>query len=153
MKLETKAILKKLISKLSNLKKKEGNKSIFIMTDSGLKYRDITVGKGDKPKSGDNVLVSYIGWLNNFDSSDKFDSSCDSETPFLFKVGAGEVISGWDEAILTDMPVGTVRQVIIPPKLGYGDSEIDVIPPNSTLYFNIELLYIYDKSKILCNKK
>lgn len=148
-KLEIKAVLKKLINKLS------GGANTFddyITTDSGLKYKDITVGKGSQPKSGDNVIVNYIGWLNNFNSSDKFDSSCDRETPFLFKVGAGQVIDGWDEAILTDMPVGTVRQVIIPSELGYGKSGNDLIPPDATLYFNIELLDIFSKGKTLCKK-
>lgn len=144
-------MLKNLIHKLSNLKKEGGSKDTFIVTDSGLKYRDITVGKGYKPKSGDNVIVNYIGWLKNFNSSNKFDSSCERETPLLFKVGEGQVIDGWDEAILTDMPVGTVRQVIIPSKLGYGKSGSDPIPPNSTLYFNIELLAICPKGN-LCKK-
>ena len=147
-KLEIKAVLKKLINKLS------GGANTFddyITTDSGLKYKDIKVGKGILPEFGDNVIVNYTGWLNNFNSSDKFESSYDLGIPILFTIGTGKVIKGWDEAILTNMPVGTVRQVIIPPELGYGKNGHNPIPPNATLYFKMELIGIDQNPRSISN--
>ena len=118
----------------------------FITTESGLKYRDTKVGEGASPAPGDTVKVHYTGWLEGFDSEKKFDSSYDRRSPLQFKVGTRQVISGWDEALLTDMKVGTKRQVIIPPELGYGSRGAGgVIPPGATLYFNMELVGVVPK--------
>lgn len=115
----------------------------FVATDSGLKYKDITRGEGKTPEAGQTVRVNYVGWLEDFENEKKFDSSYDRRTPLSFKVGTHQVISGWDEALLTDMPVGTKRQVIIPSELGYGKRGAGgVIPPNADLYFVMELVGI-----------
>jgi peptidylprolyl isomerase len=112
-------------------------------TESGLKYVDTKVGDGASPVPGDTVRVHYTGWLESFESEKKFDSSYDRRSPLVFRVGTGQVIKGWDEALLTDMKVGTVRNVIIPAALGYGSRGAGgVIPPGATLYFKMELVGI-----------
>ena len=108
-----------------------------ITTPSGLKYTILKAGKGATPKPGQEVFVHYTGTLT---SGKKFDSSRDKGQPFSFKVGAGQVIPGWDEALST-MKVGERRKLTIPPKLGYGAAGAGgVIPPNATLIFDVELL-------------
>ena len=108
-----------------------------ITTPSGLKYTILKAGTGAKPKPGQEVFVHYTGTLTN---GKKFDSSRDKGQPFSFKVGAGQVIPGWDEALST-MKVGERRKLTIPPKLGYGAAGAGgVIPPNATLIFDVELL-------------
>ena len=114
---------------------KKGTKTIT--TPSGLKYTILKAGKGTTPKPGQEVFVHYTGTLT---TGKKFDSSRDKGQPFSFKVGAGQVIPGWDEALST-MKVGERRQLTIPPKLGYGAAGAGgVIPPNATLIFDVELL-------------
>ena len=113
-----------------------------VTTASGLQYVDQTVGKGDVAKAGDQVSVHYTGWLQNPDGSKgrKFDSSKDRGQPFQFPLGQGQVIKGWDEGV-QGMKVGGVRELIIPPTLGYGQRGAGgVIPPNATLIFEVELL-------------
>lgn len=106
-------------------------------TPSGLKYTILKPGTGAKPKPGQEVFVHYTGTLTN---GKKFDSSRDRGQPFSFKVGAGQVIPGWDEALST-MKVGERRKLTIPSKLGYGAAGAGgVIPPNATLIFDVELL-------------
>ena len=86
--------------------------------------------------------LSLSGWLDGFDSPKKFDSSRDRGRPFSFNVGKGQVIRGWDEAFST-MAVGERRQIILPPRLGYGDRGAGgIIPGGATLYFDVELLAI-----------
>lgn len=115
----------------------------YITTGSGLKYKDLKVGEGAAPAGGDTVRVHYSGWLDGFESPKKFDSSYDRRSPLVFKAGVGQVVKGWDEALLTDMKVGTVRNVVLPPELGYGARGAGgVIPPNATLYFKMELVGI-----------
>jgi len=107
------------------------------MTDSGLKFEDTTVGEGEVASKGQTVSVHYTGWLEN---GTKFDSSKDRNDPFEFKLGAGQVIRGWDEGV-AGMKVGGVRRLTIPPQLGYGDRGAGgVIPPKATLVFEVELL-------------
>lgn len=108
-------------------------------TASGLRYVDEVVGTGDEAKSDDYVSVHYIGTLED---GTKFDSSLDRNEPFVFQIDAGQVIAGWDEG-LKGMKVGGKRKLIIPPDLGYGASGAgNVIPPNATLIFEVELLNI-----------
>jgi len=109
-----------------------------MMTDSGLKYVDMKVGDGESPQAGQLVTVHYTGWLED---GTKFDSSVDKNRPFEFTIGAGGVIKGWDEGVMT-MKVGGKRKLTIPPELGYGARGIGPIPPNSTLIFEVELLAI-----------
>src|SRR5579884_1634614 len=106
-------------------------------TPSGLEYWDITVGTGATATPGKTVKVHYTGWLTN---GKKFDSSLDRGQPFSFPLGGGQVIRGWDEGV-AGMKVGGKRQLRIPPDLGYGARGAGgVIPPNSTLIFDVELL-------------
>ncbi len=109
-------------------------------TGSGLKYQDVVVGKGPQPKPGDDILVNYTG---RFTNGKIFDSSlAPGRTPFELHLGRGEVIKGWDEGLST-MHVGGKRKLLIPPDLAYGARGYPgVIPPNSTLTFEVELLRI-----------
>lgn len=107
-------------------------------TQSGLKYEDIVVGTGPSPQPGQEVTVHYTGTL---DTGTKFDSSLDRGQPFTFKIGVGQVIKGWDEGVMT-MKVGGKRKLVIPPQLGYGARGVGPIPPNATLFFEVELLGI-----------
>ncbi len=108
-----------------------------INTESGLRMIEHVAGSGDKPKSGQSVSVHYRGYLPD---NTQFDSSHDRGKPFVFNVGEGRVIKGWDEAIL-DMNVGSKRTLIIPPELGYGTRGAGrSIPPNATLIFEVELI-------------
>ena len=109
------------------------------MTDTGLKYEDTIVGNGDTAAAGQKVSVHYTGWLTN---GKKFDSSKDRNDPFEFKLGAGQVIRGWDEGV-QGMKIGGTRKLTIPPQLGYGARGAGGdIPPNATLVFEVELLAI-----------
>jgi FKBP-type peptidyl-prolyl cis-trans isomerase FkpA len=108
-------------------------------TESGLGIHDITCGEGEEAVTGATVSVHYVGTLEN---GEKFDSSRDRAQPFQFALGGGQVIAGWDEGI-QGMKVGGVRELTIPPDLGYGaQGSPPVIPPNSTLIFEVELLEI-----------
>jgi len=106
-------------------------------TASGLEYWDIKAGTGAVAQSGQHVKVEYTGWLTN---GKKFDSSVGTGRPFEFMLGAGQVIKGWDEGI-SGMKVGGKRQLRIPPDLAYGAQGFStVIPPSSTLIFDVKLL-------------
>jgi FKBP-type peptidyl-prolyl cis-trans isomerase FkpA len=109
-------------------------------TASGLRYEDIVVGEGMQTKGrGDTIKVHYTGWLED---GSKFDSSVDRDDPFSFPVDVGYVIKGWDEGV-KGMRIGGKRKLIIPAELAYGAHGAgDVIPPNATLIFEIELLEI-----------
>ncbi len=108
-----------------------------IKTASGLEYWDIKVGTGAVAQSGQNVKVDYTGWLTN---GKKFDSSVGTGRPFEFQLGASQVIKGWDEGV-AGMKVGGKRQLRIPPDLAYGEKGYPgVIPANSTLIFDVQLV-------------
>jgi peptidylprolyl isomerase len=107
-------------------------------TSSGLQYWDLKEGTGTTASTGKTVSVHYTGWLAK--DGKKFDSSVDRGQPFMFQLGAGQVIKGWDEGV-SGMKVGGKRQLRIPPELGYGARGAGgVIPPNATLIFDVELL-------------
>ncbi|BCO27151.1 FK506-binding protein [Rhodoferax lithotrophicus] len=110
-------------------------------TASGLNYEDTVIGEGDLANKGQSVTVHYTGWLyQDGQQGSKFDSSKDRRDPFVFSLGAGMVIRGWDEGV-AGMRVGGTRVLIIPPALGYGSRGAGgVIPPNATLKFEVELL-------------
>ena len=113
----------------------------FTTTASGLQYEDTVVGDGDEARHGRNVTVHYTGWLyEDGQQGAKFDSSKDRDEPFIFPLGAGMVIRGWDEGV-QGMKVGGRRTLIIPAELGYGARGAGgVIPPGATLMFEVELL-------------
>jgi FKBP-type peptidyl-prolyl cis-trans isomerase FkpA len=113
----------------------------FTTTASGLQFEDTIVGTGPEAQPGRNVTVHYTGWLYvNDEQGDKFDSSKDRGEPFIFPLGSGMVIKGWDEGV-QGMKEGGQRTLIIPANLGYGARGAgDVIPPNATLKFEVELL-------------
>lgn len=104
-----------------------------------LKIEDEVVGTGKEAVSGTSVTVNYLGTLLD---GTKFDSSYDRKTPFTFNLGAGEVIKGWDQGVV-GMKVGGKRKLTIPASLGYGSTGAGaLIPPNSTLVFEVELLNV-----------
>ena len=107
--------------------------------DVDLQIQDLKVGSGLEAKEGSKVTVNYTGKLEN---GAKFDSSFDRNQPFSFTLGAGQVIEGWEKGI-PGMKVGGERKLTIPPQMAYGVSGIpNVIPPNATLIFEIELLEV-----------
>ncbi len=113
--------------------------SAVTTTPSGLIYIITRRSKGRNPRPGETVVVNYTGLLT---SGFKFDSSLDRGQPFKFKLGEGHVIKGWDEGI-EKLRVGEQATLVIPPQLGYGASgSRDVIPPEATLIFIVELMGI-----------
>jgi len=113
----------------------------FVTTPSGLQYRDLVVGSGPVPETGQLITANYTGTLLD---GTVFDSSRQpGRDPFQFVLGVGQVIAGWDEAFST-MQVGGRRILVIPPELAYGDFPPpgSLIPPGATLVFDVELLAI-----------
>lgn len=106
-----------------------------------LVIEDITIGTGATAATGDEVSVHYVGTLLN---GTQFDSSYARNTPYSFRIGAGQVIRGWDQGV-PGMRVGGKRRLTIPPSLAYGNQANGPIPANSTLRFEIELLSIVGK--------
>jgi FKBP-type peptidyl-prolyl cis-trans isomerase FkpA len=111
-----------------------------------LKKIDVKQGSGPEAVPGKAVLVHYTGWLYDPAAADghgkKFDSSLDRQVPFSFILGAGRVIKGWDEGV-AGMQVGGKRTLVIPPHMAYGERAVgNVIPPNSTLIFDVELIEV-----------
>jgi FKBP-type peptidyl-prolyl cis-trans isomerase FkpA len=112
----------------------------------GLVIKDLKVGTGDVALPGAVVRVHYTGWLYDPKAPEgkgqKFDSSLDRGDPFMFALGAGKVIRGWDLGVAGMQPGGK-RRLVIPPDLGYGERGAGgVIPPNATLTFDVELLNV-----------
>jgi len=103
-----------------------------------LQITDLTEGTGPVAKAGDNVRVHYVGV--SFSSGEEFDASWDRGEPLAFRLGAGQVIAGWDQGV-QGMKVGGRRQLIIPPHLAYGDRGAGrAIAPGETLIFVCDLV-------------
>ncbi|MBS1241278.1 MAG: fbp [Gemmatimonadetes bacterium] len=114
------------------------NLAVMTRTATGLYYRDLTAGTGTLATAGKTARVHYQGWLPNGSS---FDKNLAPTTPFSFVLGSGQVVPGFDEGI-TGMKVGGVRQIIMPPALGYGSRASAGIPANSILVFTVELVTV-----------
>ena len=104
----------------------------------GIGSQDITTGEGEVAEAGDILTVHYVGTLTD---GRVFDSSVDRGTPFVFTLGVGQVIRGWDEG-MEGMRVGGRRLLVISPEYAYGASDVGSIPANSTLVFEVELLNV-----------
>jgi FKBP-type peptidyl-prolyl cis-trans isomerase FkpA len=120
------------------------NKMEAVVTE--LKKTDVKTGTGAEAVAGKTVVAHYTGWLYDPAAPDghgkKFDSSLDRRTPFNFPLGAGRVIKGWDEGV-AGMKVGGQRTLVIPPAKAYGERGAgNLIPPNATLLFDVELLEV-----------
>ena len=102
---------------------------------SGLQYEQLVEGEGPEARPGQRVSVHYHGWLED---GTVFDSSQD---PFRFRLGAGDVIEGWDHGVV-GMQAGEIRRLWIPADLAYGSAGVEGIPPDSNLYFDVELIAI-----------
>jgi len=110
-----------------------------VVTPSGVRYIDLKTGSGDEAACGKVVEVHYTGWLED---GTKFESSRDRDKPFTFRLGAGDVIKGWDDG-LGGMRVGGKRKLVVPAELGFGKQGAGgVVPPNSILHYEFELLAV-----------
>jgi len=112
----------------------------YVKKPSGLKYYDLKEGAGVYPQAGQEVAVHYTGWLAD---GTKIDSSIDRGLPLTFIFGLDRILPGWEEGLAT-MRVGGLRQLVLPPELGYGEQGLSpIIPPKATLIFEIELLGVH----------
>jgi FKBP-type peptidyl-prolyl cis-trans isomerase FkpA len=109
----------------------------------GYSQTDVRLGAGDQAATGKVLSVQYTGWLYDATKTDgkglQFETSRGDATAFAFTLGAGQVITGWDQG-LVGLQVGGIRRLVLPPSLAYGASRNGPIPPNATLVFDIELL-------------
>lgn len=112
-------------------------------TESGLKYKLLKEGAGERAKEGDIAVVHYVGRLPN---DTVFDSSWKRGKPIQFTLGENQVIKGWEEGI-TLMNVGDSMELTIPPELGYGEEGMGAIPSNATLIFDVKLLELKQPPK------
>ncbi len=117
---------------------REVKEESYIDLGEGLKYYDFKVGTGEPVKDGDILSVHYHGWLTD---STLFDSSYPREEPFLFRLGIGAVIPGWERGI-AGMSLDGERQLVVPPDLAYGSQGRGTIPPNATLIFEVILISV-----------
>ena len=111
----------------------------YIFAGNGLEVTDLELGKphGKLAKGGNSVRMRYVGKLKN---GKVFDSNTKGQ-PFQFRLGVGEVIKGWDVGV-KGMREGDKRRIVVPPEMGYGKQRVGPIPPNSTLYFDVELVKV-----------
>ena len=110
-----------------------------IIMENGLIIEDMLIGEGSVAEQYSILTVHYTGRLKSgkyFDSTNEI-----GREPLRFTLGAGQVIKGWDQGLI-GMKVGGKRKLTIPPSLGYGDKDMGIIPPNSTLIFIIELIEV-----------
>lgn len=114
--------------------------TLFKETESGLKYAIIEEGNGPLIEKGKLVSVHYSGFLLD---GTKFDSSVERDEPLMLMAGMGQVIPGWDEGLQLLKP-GSKARFIIPPQLGYGERDLGIIPANSTLIFDVEIVEVKD---------
>jgi len=114
------------------------NATAMNIPTTGVQIEDQVVGTGPAANAGDTVTVNYVGMLTD---GKVFDSSYDRNQPIVFKLGAGQVIKGWDSG-LQGMKVGGKRRLVIAPDAGYGNQNVGPIPANSTLVFDVELVSI-----------
>ena len=115
-----------------------------VTTSTGLKYIVIKKGSGKKSETGKFAEVHYTGWLLD---GKKFDSSRDRNETFEFTLGAKQVIKGWDEGVAL-MRIGDEFRLILPPELAYGENGAgEIIPPNATLVFDVELIGVHKATK------
>ncbi len=129
---------------------KEHGSPAHSAVDSQFQKIDTTVGTGPEAIVGKTVNVHYTGWMYDENATDnkgrKFDSSRDRDSHFSFLLGSGRVIKGWDQGVL-GMKVGGHRTLIIPPSMGYGAQGAgNIIPPNATLIFDVELIGLQEES-------
>lgn len=112
---------------------------VALESSTGIRYYVLRAGAGGSPVPGQTVAVHYSGWLTD---GTMFDSSVERGKLFVFPVGIGRVIKGWDESVL-DMRVGEKRQIHVPPQLAYGEKGAGgAIPPGATLIFDVELVQL-----------
>lgn len=114
--------------------------TLFKQTESGLQYAIIEEGTGPAVEKGKLASVHYSGFLMD---GTKFDSSVERDEPLMLMVGMGQVIPGWDEGLQL-LKQGAKARFIIPPQLAYGERDLGVIPPNSTLIFDVEVVEVKD---------
>ena len=126
----------KVKNEKSTVKTVKVKKPKTMKTASGLEYTITEKGNGKKPQVGDKVKVHYTGKLLN---DTVFDSSVKRGQPFEFKLGAGQVIKGWDEAFQL-LNVGDKATLKLPADIAYGDRAMGLIPANATLIFDVELI-------------
>ena len=102
-------------------------------------FRDVKQGTGPEAKAGDQLDIQYVGV--GYKTGKEFDSSWGEEDPFSFTLGRGEVIKGWEQG-MKGMKVGGLREMVIPPNLGYGSKGTSSVAPGETLVYSVELLAI-----------
>ncbi|MBI3490313.1 MAG: FKBP-type peptidyl-prolyl cis-trans isomerase [Acidobacteria bacterium] len=102
---------------------------------------DLVIGTGATANTGNRVTVAYTGWLYDTSKTDSKGTQFDANASFLFTLGAGTVIKGWDQGVV-GMKIGGQRRLIIPPELAYGSGGSGTIPGNATLIFDIALLNV-----------
>jgi FKBP-type peptidyl-prolyl cis-trans isomerase len=135
---ESTSIIEKTVEETTFAASLGVNLAASTKTANGAYYRDLVVGTGTTVASGQTIAVRYTGWLAN---GTQFDSNTTLANPLTFKVGSGQVIAGFDEA-LVGAKVGSRRQLLIPPSLGYGPYDYGPIPGNSVLVFNVEVISV-----------
>ena len=102
---------------------------------------DLVVGTGATAAAGSRITVAYTGWLYDTGKTDSKGTQFDTNASFLFTLGVGNVIKGWDQGVV-GMKIGGQRRLIIPPELAYGTAGSGPIPGNATLIFDIRLLNV-----------